>query len=217
MIPIYLGVDIAGADNTWVAALVAADDGCTIVLEPCRHSLKQIVTYCRTETVAAVAIDAQLTMSLAAEKGFRPSDWRLRELLPADCRNWVASVNSLMSVPVRGQVLTDFLAPYVGTILETHPRASLYFALGNLSGRPVQNYKGQGTGARKNVLQLWEQWSKRYGISSEPPPNGDGALDALVCATVAYLYHHAPETLLRLTGDDAELRGRGPFYVVASG
>ena len=42
----------------------------------------------------------------------------------------------------------------------------------------------------------------------------DGALDALVCATVAYLFHHEPATLLRLRHEVAGKTGRGPFYVL---
>jgi hypothetical protein len=66
---------------------------------------------------------------------------------------------------------------------------------------------------------LWERWAARFEISRERPPRGDGALDALVCATVAHLYHHALDTLLHLQEqEDGNLqpgRGRGPFYVVA--
>lgn len=214
---LYLGVDIAGASNTWVAVLAAGGEAVQVVLDPCRQSLKQIVSYCRTEAVAAVAIDAQLTMSLEAERGFRASDKKLRELLPPDCRNWVASVNSLMSVPVRGQTLANFLAPYVGTVLETHPRASLFFALGERAHSPLQTYKRKGQEGHPATLLLWEWWAEHYGLSPVATLPGDGALDALVCATVAYLYHHAPDRLLRLTSGKADLRGSGPFYVVGAG
>lgn len=43
----------------------------------------------------------------------------------------------------------------------------------------------------------------------------DGELDAVVCATVAYLYHHQPDKLLRLRHQVPEKIGRGPFYVLA--
>lgn len=217
MTAVYLGVDIAGGKNTWAAALLVTDEQLYLTLEPCLQSLKEIVTFCRSNAVAAVALDAQLTMSLEAESGFRESDKRLRKLLPVDCRNWVASVNSLMSVPVRGQMLADFLTPYVGTILETHPRASLFLALGEKAISPLKNYKRKGKEGQPATLLLWEWWAERFLLPPAPPQSGDGALDALVCATVAYLFHHAPDTLLRLTSGDSELRGIGPFYVVAPG
>jgi hypothetical protein len=43
----------------------------------------------------------------------------------------------------------------------------------------------------------------------------DGALDSLVCATVAHQFHHAPDALYRLRHDVPGKSGRGPFYVVA--
>ena len=48
-------------------------------------------------------------------------------MLPAEARNWVASQNSLMAVPVRGRQLAECLSPTVGTIVETHPQAGLCF------------------------------------------------------------------------------------------
>jgi predicted nuclease with RNAse H fold len=218
---VYLGVDVAGAGNTWVAGLSAGEDSLVLCLEPHRVSLQQVVETCQATPVVAVAIDAQLTMSLSAETGFRRSDWHLRELLPPDCRNWVASLNSLMAVPVRGQLLAEHLAPLVGTLLETHPRASLLFGLGEAAAGPVRRYKGGGDSGERALAMLWELWAARFHISLHRPPRSDGALDALVCATVAYLYHHAPDTLLHLQEQDADdghvraVRGWGPFYVVA--
>jgi predicted nuclease with RNAse H fold len=212
---LYLGVDVAGAENTWVSALTWNGNHLEIAVEPHLSSLEQIVCYCRTHPVAGVAIDAQLTMSLSAERGFRASDRHLRTLLPSDCRNWVASVHSLMAVPVRGQLLSAFLAPLVGTILETHPRVCLLFGLSAAAKGAVRQYKGRGDTAR-HITALWERWAERFGIRSVLAIDTDGALDALVCATVAYLYHRAPETLMRLTDDAPDLLGRGPFYVVAA-
>ncbi len=71
-----------------------------------------------------VAIDAQLTWAAADERGFRSSDLQLRDLVPDS--SWVASQNSLMAVPVRGRQVAELVAPWVGTIIETHPRACLY-------------------------------------------------------------------------------------------
>ena len=116
---IYLGIDVAGASNTWISGLSQKNGHLEIVLEPHSTSLEEIVNFCKENHVVGAAIDAQLTMSLTENSGFRKSDQKLRELLPPDCRNWVASVNSLMAVPVRGRFLSEFLAPVVGTIIET--------------------------------------------------------------------------------------------------
>lgn len=221
MDPIYLGIDVAGAKNTWMAGLCVDEGGLYVPLEPQRVSLKRVVEICEEIPVVAVAIDAQLTMSLSAETGLRASDWQLRELLPADCRNWVASVNSLMAVPVRGRLLAEHLSPLVGTVLETHPRASLLFGLGETARGPVSHYKSGSDSDGDAVAVLWDRWATRFSIRLERPPGTDGALDALVCATVGDLYHRAPETLLHLREPRAgepgsgAVRGRGPFYVVA--
>jgi len=216
MVATYLGVDIAGAKNTWVSGLSADADHLCVAIAPHLSSMREIVQVCKHQQVVAVTIDAQLTVSLSAEKGFRISDKELRDLLPADCQNWVASVNSLMAVPIRGRILSDHLAPIVGTLLETHPRASLLFGLGNTAKGAVRSYK-KGPRAPEHVSELWRLWSERFNITSTTFIDHDGALDALVCATVAYLYHHAPQELLKLRHGSQGVRGRGPFYVVAPG
>ena len=78
----------------------------------------------------------------------------------------------------------------------------------------IRNYK-KGLDTAKHVSTLWQAWSKRFSIIAKEPPHTDGALDAVVCATVAYLYHHTPEKLLRLRHDVTHRTGRGPFYVLA--
>jgi len=61
---------------------------------------------------------------------------------------------------------------------------------------------------------LAAKWAERYDLLEEPTfASTDGALDAVVCATIAYLYHHDGVALQRLPSDDRERRGRGPFYV----
>jgi len=211
---VYLGVDVAGASNTWVAGLSVGAAGLRVALEPRLDSLEGVVATCREGPVVVAGIDAHLTMSLLAETGFRASDRRLRELLPRDCRNWVSSLNSLMAVPVRGQLLAQHLAPLVGTLLETHPRASLLFALGAAVGEAVRGYKAGKDGDQDAIAALWERWAARFGVSWEAVPGSDGALDALVCATTVYIYHRAPEVLMHLK-EDGPVRGWGPFYVVA--
>lgn len=215
----YLGVDIAGAKNTWTCLLEVEGEG-----RPTWHApqsglgLTAIAEMAEDREVRGAVIDAQLTWSPADENGFRESDVCLRNLLPAEFMPWVASQNSLMAVPVRGRQLAELLAPSVGTILETHPRSCLYFflhlhhpdALGL-----VRAYKpGQGAAAR-----LWELWCAHFGlrpaVPAEPPALvSDGALDALVCATVGMLYHLRPGCLLKLPDYAGNRRGRGPFYVL---
>lgn len=206
---IYLGIDVAGAKNTWVAGLCPRDGRLHIAVEPHLSSLAGIVALCQERPVVAAAIDAQLTMSLCAETGFRASDLHLRECLPPDCWNWVSSINSLMAVPVRSRLLADHLAPLVGTLLETHPRASLLFGLGEPAAAAVRNYKRRGTSNPDTVATLWERWAARFGISFDALPESDGPLDALVCATVAYLYHHAPPSLFHLR-EESPVRGADP-------
>lgn len=215
---IYLGVDVAGTKNTWVSALSPSDGRLTVVCSPRPMPLKEVVEYCEQSNVVAVAIDAQLTISLSEDSGVRTSDLHLRELLPPDCRNWVASINSLMAVPVRGRLLADSLSPIVGTLLETHPRASLLFGLEQIGQEiqaAVREYKRNNEAGKAHILTLWQHWSERFDISYRGVPGSDGALDSLVCATVAHQFHHAPTALYKLRHQVAEKTGRGPFYVLA--
>jgi predicted nuclease with RNAse H fold len=214
--PIYLGIDIAGADNTWACSLVSSESGVAIERAPTAASLTEIISYCQSANVVAVAIDAQLSLAPSDERGFRSSDLELRQLLPAACRNWVASFNSLMAVPVRGYLIAEALSPIVGTILETHPRASLWAETGVTCFDDVRGYKTAVTGAAC-VAKLWDWWCTRFQIcaTAVPQPKIDGALDALVCATTAYLFHHALDRLLRLRHDAPDKHGRGPFYVLS--
>jgi predicted nuclease with RNAse H fold len=214
MNPIYLGIDIAGASNTWAAGLSVTESNLTVTIAPRPSSLCQIIQTCKERNVVAVAIDAQLTLSPSAENGFRASDEELRELLPHRFQNWVVSFNSLMAVPIRGSLLSDFLAPLVGTVLETHPRASLLFELGQAVETAIQGYK-KGPDAMDYVTALWRRWSEGFDIQFGEAVHDDGALDSLVCATIAYLYHHEPGRLRRLKHQSQDIRGRGPFYVIA--
>jgi predicted nuclease with RNAse H fold len=211
---IYLGVDVAGKGNTWVAGLSLEHSSLVVTIAPHLCSLCQVAQICNQRDVVAVAIDAQLTMSLSEEDGFRASDEELRKRLPSGCRNWVASINSLRAVPIRGWLLGDSLGSIVGTLLETHPRASLHFALGKTAGKAIHSYK-KVPDAEKHTSELWQRWSNRFGITSDAPVRNDGELDSLVCATVAYLYHREPQMLLKLKYEVPHIRGRGPFYVVA--
>jgi len=215
MEPIFLGVDVAGASNTWVCGLAPAEGGLTLILPPAVQTLEAIVRYTEEEPVVAVAIDAPLTSAISDENGFRASDKELRKLLPVEFRAWVASQNSLMAVPLRGRQLADALAPTVGTILETHPRACLFFAARDLM-EPLRKYKkDEAASAALYQRILWDHWVTQFRIGGEQSPQlSDGALDALVCATIAALFHRQPHTLRKLCHDAAGKTGRGPFYVL---
>lgn len=210
MPPIYLGVDMAGASNTWVAALSASGDGLAVVHGPQLDSLKAIVGYCESNDVVAVAIDAQLTAALSEENGFRTSDMELQCMLRrrGGSPNWVVSASGLLAVPVRGRLIAERLSPVVGTLIETHPRASLLFGLGEQFLPQIRRRD------EDDIRLLWQYWSERFGITYDEPICTDGALDSLVCATVAYNFHHAPETLHKLRHEALGKVGRGPFYVV---
>src|SRR5260370_17864359 len=105
MQPIFLGVDVAGAANTWVAALSSKGDGNLVLVDkPGLTRLKDIVSYCEQHYVIAVALDAQLTMALSDENGFRTSNKKLRPVFPSvpePCCPWI---NSLMFLPIHGQL-----------------------------------------------------------------------------------------------------------------
>lgn len=213
MSPLFLGVDIAGGENTWLACITKDGDRVTLEQPPRRASLGEINQLAEQRDVVAVAIDAQLSIALSDENGFRSSDTELRALLPADFRTWVASFNSLMAVPIRARLLSEALSPSVGTILETHPRACLYFGSSAALDEAVRLYK-KGADAAQHVQSLWQSWSQRFDIQGALGTPTDGALDAAVCATIAYLAHHRPEDLFRLRHAAVDKSGRGPFYVV---
>lgn len=211
---IYLGVDIAGASNTWACGLSAGASGLRMALPPAKHSLSEVAGYAEKQHVVAVAIDAQLTAAISEENGFRTSDKQLRELLPPEFRDWVASQNSLMAVPLRGRQLAEALAPTVGTIIETHPRACLLFGTSGAEDA-IRLYKSSD--GEPHCLSLWRRWAARFKITGDLSEVSDGALDSAVCATVAYLFHREPEKLLKLQHDAHGKTGRGPFYILRSG
>lgn len=221
-------MDVAGAKNTWVAGLSSRSEGLSVIEGPRKASLNDIVDYCEENNVVAAAIDAQLTAALTEENGFRTSDMELRDLLveKKGSRNWVAAATGLMAVPVRGRLLADHLAPTVGTLIETHPRASLLFGLGHAGEEirtAIREYKPkssdtkeQKTARKSHTERLWRLWSasERFDITCYERVRDDGALDALVCATVAYLFHREPDALHKLRHAEPGKVGRGPFYVL---
>jgi predicted nuclease with RNAse H fold len=212
--PLFVGVDIAGGENTWLACL--AKDGTRVFLEqqPRRASLAEIVQLAEQRDVVAVAVDAQLSIAVSDENGFRSSDLELRSLLPEGFRTWVASFNSLMAVPIRARMLAEGLSPAVATIIETHPRASLYFACGEVLDQAVRDYKKNGPDIPGHVDALWKAWCSRFAIEGALGHSSDSPLDSAICATVAYLLHHRPNDLFRLRHSAGDKTGRGPFFIV---
>lgn len=210
----YAGVDIAGATNTWLCRLSDAEGWPQLVEPPHTTSLREIVDYAAAESVVAVAIDAPLTWALDEDRGLRASDESLRALLPSGARDWVVSQNSLKAVPARGRQLSEYLGGVVGTILETHPRSCIYFALREKL-ELIHGY-GRGKGAREAARPLWDAWVRHFSIRGATGVEEieEGTVDALVCATIAFLYHRAPGMLRRLTTSAPDLRGRGPFVVL---
>lgn len=210
----YAGVDIAGATNTWLCRLADAEGWPELVEPPRTTTLREVVDYAGEEAVVAVAIDAPLTWGLDEDRGLRESDELLRTLLPSGARDWVVSQNSMKAVPARGRQLSEYLGGVVGTILETHPRSCVYFALRE-NMELIHGY-GRGKGAREAARPLWDAWIRRFSIRGAQGVNEveEGTVDALVCATIAFLYHRAPGMLRRLTGSSPGLRGRGPFVVL---
>jgi predicted nuclease with RNAse H fold len=215
MKPIYMGVDIAGAQNTWACGISTSTDNLEICLPPAIYTLSQIVNYAEDNSVCAVAIDAQLTCSIEEENGVRSSDLQLKAMLPLDCKSWVASQNSLAAVPTRGRQLSEALGPVIGTIIETHPRACLYLAdpAGNLSA--TKYYKKPNYDYFLRELFTW--WLEHFKFRWDSIRFSEGSLDAIVCATVAYLYHHDFDKLIRLDHTATNKTGRGPFYVIKPG
>jgi predicted nuclease with RNAse H fold len=202
-------------------------------------SLRQIEDFCEEEDVLGVAIDAQLSIALDDESGLRSSDLQLRGsrklrlegMLPSAIRGSVLSFNYTSALTVRGRLLAEALGPLIGTILETHPLAALYLALGEESLPSIRAYKtkpepGMSLHDKAALHQrrtaalgyLANAWSELFHIDlSATPVTTDGALDAIVCATVVYLYHRRPNSLKHLRHTSRRRIGRGPFYVPAPG
>ncbi|MBX6422126.1 DUF429 domain-containing protein [Thermosulfurimonas sp. F29] len=212
----FLGVDVGGEENTWAVAVereglrplpVLSLSGARPV------GLEEITEFVRKERVLAVALDAPLSFSLKDRRGFREADTALRESLAREGGQpgWVLSYHALQAAPVRGLLLAEALSPFVGTILETHPRAGLYFTFPGLR-EAVRLYKDPRSPAEeraKAVLSLW-----RALVPADPPvPPTDGLVDALSCALSAAAYHLCPQTLLFLPGAPTA-RGFGPFVVL---
>ena len=210
MQPLFVGVDIAGGVNTWAAGLIPSSRGLAVAFGPKQASSSQLLEILTMQPATGLAIDGQLSLAFSDANGFRSSDAELRALLPPDCRTWVASANSLMAVPLRAGLLAERVAPVVGTILETHPRASLYLELGREYLSDIKEYKRSPDA----VARLLVAWTQRFGLHGGVTAATDDALDALVCATVVYAFHSAPHRLRYLRHEAEDRRGAGPFVVL---
>ncbi len=221
----FIGVDLAGENNTW--AVVLRKEGERLFLEPALSlpeahpvELFEIVRFSVENPVLGVAIDAPLTFGWRDRRGFRESDRRLRTLLKekGGSPGWVVSYHVLRAVPVRGHVLAEALAPLVGTLLETHPRASLFWILPPEKRTLVRSYKNPGIPERKRreaQKALWRYLCETHHLAGPGPPEvNDGLVDALVCALTVFFFHHHPERLLFLPREPGA-HGRGPFVVMA--
>jgi len=218
----FLGIDIAGSKNTWVVALKSKNN----LLELCPlfsldspqnpsyiKNLLSIVEFCKKEKVLAVAIDAPLSFSLKNDKGFRTSDQALKKLLPKKARSWVVSYHTLMAVPIRALLLSEVLSPLCGTIIESHPRASLYFCLPENKKEISFTYKKRFPAEEENFLTNWLK-EKFQLIINFKLKFTEGILDAIMCALAAYFYHRIPEKLIFLPSEE-NLKGFGPFVIIS--
>lgn len=208
----FLGVDLGGEENTWAVAVEREgklSPGLSLP-EGKPVSLTEIVEFSRKNRMLAAALDAPISFSLTDRKGLREADRRLREILRDEGGDpgWVVSYNALMGIPVRGLLLAEALAPVVGTIIETHPRAALYLALPREKKSLVKAYKGRGPEAEAALRELWTTLFAK----ENPRRLSHGLLDALVCALTARAYHLAPESLLFLPSSAS--RGFGPFVIL---
>lgn len=221
----YVGVDVGGQSNTW-AATITEDRGKIVRVQVGKTTLQAVVDKCQSEDVMALAIDAPLTFSMSRENGFRLSDDHLKKLLPMGFQARVMSPASMMAVPLRGTALATAASPFVGTIIETHPTACLLLAF--TEGSVQEAVKGYKRSRRENEDKtdydaalsahcrfLWTRWTEHFQLPVELPAKMSGdPVDAVITATVAWLYHRAPERLQRLAPGQNDEVGRGPFWVV---
>ncbi|HDD44851.1 MAG TPA: DUF429 domain-containing protein [Candidatus Desulfofervidus auxilii] len=209
---LFLGIDIAGAKNSWVCELSWDKKKLFLEIPPYQiAALDEILNLVQKKVFLGCAIDAPLTYSSSTRK-WRISDIALRCLLKEN-KNWVQSPNSMQAVPLRAQQLVSFISPYVGSIIETHPRASLFFML---EKEPLlKKYKTSPNALKILIEKTLAILPKVLNVEIKILPEtivSDGALDAFICAIIAFLYFYMPDKLYRLPLEN-NLRGIGPFYI----
>lgn len=217
----YLGIDIAGSKNTWVVALESKNNSlelCPLLSLKCPSSptyiedFYPIIEFCKKNRVLAVTFDAPINFSLKDRGGFRVSDKTLKKLLPKKAKSWVVSYHTLMAVPIRALLLSKLLSPFCGTLIETHPRANLYFCLPEEKKIISFTYKKIFSQEDKIFLFNWLQ--EKFKLTIKFSLNfTEGILDAVMCALTGYFYHKMPEKLMFLPVDETSI-GFGPFVVI---
>ncbi len=218
----FLGIDIAGSKNTWIVVLKSEKD----LLELCPllslenpfnpnyiEDFSLIIDFCKKYKVLGVAFDAPLSFSLQNKRGFRTSDKTLKNLLPPKAKSWVVSYHTLMAVPIRALLLGEALSPFCGTIIETHPRANLYFCLPESKKELSFTYKKKISKQEEKFLIQWlkEKFNLIINFNFKLT---EGVLDAIMCALACYFYHRIPEKLIFLPMEDTH-KGFGPFVVMS--
>lgn len=218
----FLGIDIAGTKNTWIVALKKEKNDLELCplfslsspLSPCSiNDLSILIDFSITNKVLGIGIDAPLSFSLKDKKGFRNSDMALKNLLPKKAKSWVVSYHTLMAVPIRALLVSEKLSPYCGTIIETHPRTSIYFCLPEEKKDLAFYYKQKNLKNEKDFLIFWLNSKFNLKINFDIEIT-EGILDAILCALASFFYHYMPEKLIFLPkGND--LMGFGPFVVIS--
>ena len=96
----------------------------------------------------------------------------------------------MQAVPLRAQQLASLILPYVGALIETHPRSSLFFILKEKS-ESLKKYKTSFKYLRQLTNKVFDYIPRLLNIDFVISPKEiktDGALDALICALMAFLY-----------------------------
>ncbi len=208
---VFAGIDVGGSRNTHL--WLAFKNGVSLSFERVNFSggIEGMVSSLLSYHVVSCAIDAPLSYDIASETGDRSSDRKLRRLLEEKGinPNIVMPLNSMMAVPLRGQVISKVLRGFVGALIETHPTASL-----RLMGIE-DDYKGREIG--RELLQRFKRKAESLSgleVRGLDEVKSDGDLDAAVCSLTAFLFTEDCSKLKRLTDYSNHEIGYAPFYVI---
>lgn len=220
----YLGIDTGGQSNNWIASLKVQDNKVLLLDMPKNASQEEILEKVVEEPICGVAIDGQITWSYEEDSGMRQPDEEIRNYLgdsPQGDINWVQSYNSLLVVPLKSRQIAELVNPYVGILIETHPRVNLFLEFKDKNNNLVdlvKSYKNNDHNGEAKK-KIWASWCESFGIEVKcKDENGTinhGQIDALVCATICCLFHTDYERLRKLKNSLNSVRGFGPFYVLS--